>query len=185
MQIWGLYESAGAAMRKYHGLGDLYSRNVFSQFWRLDWGQGASITGFWWGFPSWLGDVTLLTGVLTEPIIVAYVWGRRVGSKLSSISSFYFLIYFIDYAITVLPFSPLYSPLPCNPSHPPSPPLSSCPWVLHISSLASTIPILFLTSPCLFCTYCLCFLFRVPFRPSPSLLITLQVISISVVLFLF
>ena len=47
----------------------------------------------------------------------------------------------------------------------PIPPLrlSSCPWVIHISSLASTFPILFLTSPCLFCTYYLCFLFPLSF----------------------
>ena len=61
-------------------------------------------------------------------------------------------------------FSPLYSPLPCTP--PPSsipPSLSLCPWVIHISSLASPFPILFLTSPCLFCTYQVCFLLPVPF----------------------
>ena len=61
-------------------------------------------------------------------------------------------------------FSPLYSPLPCTfpPSSVPTT-LSSCPWVIHISSLASLFPILFLPSPCLFCTYYLCFLFPVPF----------------------
>ena len=62
-----------------------------------------------------------------------------------------------------------------------SPLLSSCPWVIHISSLASPFPILFLTSPCLLCTYQLCFLFPVPFPLSPlspSPLITLHVISI-------
>ena len=57
------------------------------------------------------------------------------------------------------------------PPFPPAfPSLSSCPWVMHVSSLASTVPILFLTSPCLFCTYHLCFLFPVPFpsfSPSP------------------
>ena len=74
-------------------------------------------------------------------------------------------MYFIDYAITVVPFfSPLYSPPPCTPNPPSSLlPLSSCPWVIHISSLASPFPILFLTSPCQFSTYHLCFLFRVPF----------------------
>ena len=59
---------------------------------------------------------------------------------------------------------PLYLPPPCilrSTSIPPS--LSSYPWVIHVSSLASTFPILFLTSPCLFCTYHLCFLFPVPF----------------------
>ena len=58
------------------------------------------------------------------------------------------------------PFPPLLStPLPSsNPS-----PLSSCPWVVHISSSASPFPIMFLTSPCLFCTYQLCFLIPVHF----------------------
>ena len=46
-----------------------------------------------------------------------------------------------------------------------SPLLSSCPWVVHISSLASPFPLLFLTSPCLFCTYHLCFFFPVPLPP--------------------
>ena len=64
----------------------------------------------------------------------------------------YILVYFIDYAITVVPFfSPLYSPLPCTPFPPTFHPfLSSCPWVVHISSLASPFPILFLTSPVYF-----------------------------------
>ena len=59
----------------------------------------------------------------------------------------FFKIYFIDYAITVVPFLPLYSPLPCMPPPTCIPLFSSCPWVIHISSLASTFPILFLTSP--------------------------------------
>ena len=87
------------------------------------------------------------------------------------------------------PPPPLHSLLPCTT--PPSflaPQLSSCPWVLHVSSLASPFPILFLTSPRLFSTYHLCFLFPVPFPhslPTLSPLITLHVISISVNLFLF
>ena len=44
-------------------------------------------------------------------------------------------------------------------------PLSSCPWVVHTSSLAFPFPIPFLTSPCLFCTYHLCFLSPLPFPP--------------------
>ena len=55
--------------------------------------------------------------------------------------------------------------------HPPtvqhSPHLSSCTWVVHISSLTSAFPMLFLTSPCLFYAYQLCFLCPVPF---PSIL---------------
>ena len=50
------------------------------------------------------------------------------------------------------------------PSHQHSPTLSSCPRVIHMSSLASPFPILFL-NPYLFCTYHLCFLFPVPFPP--------------------
>ena len=82
---------------------------------------------------------------------------------------FLFLIHFIDYAITVVPFPPF---TPLHPTHP-LPPIflhySSCPWVIHINSLASTFPTLFLPSPCVFSTYHLCYLFSVPFPPvSPS-----------------
>ena len=81
-----------------------------------------------------------------------------------------FKIYFIDYAITVVPFPTPLTPLhPDHPLPPTFPPYSSCPWVIHISSLASTFPILFLPSPCLFSTYHLGYLFSVPFPPlSPS-----------------
>ena len=61
---------------------------------------------------------------------------------------------------------------PLHPAYslPPTLPLySSCPWVILTSSLASTFPILFLTSLCLFSTYHLFYLFSVPFPPlSPS-----------------
>ena len=36
---------------------------------------------------------------------------------------------------------------------------------MSVSSLASPFPILFLTSPCLFCSYQLCFLIPAPFPP--------------------
>ena len=62
--------------------------------------------------------------------------------------------------------------IPLCPTHtlPPTvPPFSSCPWVIHINCSASTFPILFLISSCLFPTYHLCYLFSVPFPPlSPS-----------------
>ena len=83
----------------------------------------------------------------------------------------YFLnIYFIDYAITVVPFPPPFSPL--QPAH--SLPhafshLSPCPWVINISSLVSTFPTLFSTSPCPFYTYHLCYLLLVPFPLLPLL----------------
>ena len=64
-------------------------------------------------------------------------------------------------------FPPLYLPPPCTtpPTSIPLTPLSSCSWIIHISSLAYPFPILFLTSPCLFLTYHLCFVFPVPFLP--------------------
>ena len=78
----------------------------------------------------------------------------------------------------VVPVSPLYSFPLCTPT------FSSCPWVIHISSLASTFPILLFTSPCLFSTYHLCYLFLVPFPhflPSLPPFITIHVISIAVI----
>ena len=85
-----------------------------------------------------------------------------------------FKVYFADYAITVVPFfSPFYSPPLCIPIPPAFPYLSSCPWFIHISSLASPFPILCLTSPSLFWIYHLCFLFLLPFPPlSPLPLLT-------------
>ena len=108
---------------------------------------------------------------------------------------FYFLkIYLLIMLLQLSPFTP-FTPLhPAHPFPPTLPPYSSCPWVILTSSLASTFPILFLPSPCLFSypclfsTYHLCYLFSVPFPPSPPptpLLITLHVSSISVVPFLF
>ena len=79
---------------------------------------------------------------------------------------FLLFIYFIDYAITVVQFSPLYSSLPCT-----QPPTRIPPPLVHVhgshilSSLASPFPILFLPSPCPFSTDYLCYLFPVPFPP--------------------
>ena len=62
-------------------------------------------------------------------------------------------------------FPPLYSPPPCT-QLPISIPPPQCIFMgIHLSSLASPFPILFLTSPYLFCTYHLCFLFPVPVPP--------------------
>ena len=79
-------------------------------------------------------------------------------------------MYFIDYAIIVVScFSPLYSLPPCTPPSYQQPPTLLHVHGSYICSLASPFPILFLTSPCLFCTYQLCFFFPVPF-PQFSLL---------------
>ena len=67
---------------------------------------------------------------------------------------------FLTYNILLIMLFQLSHFTPFIPLHPP---FSSYPWVVHISSLASTFPILFLPSPCLFSTYYLCYLFSVPF----------------------
>ena len=73
---------------------------------------------------------------------------------------FYFIFYFlffidrlIDWLIMLLQlcqFSPLALFSLVTLFHQHFPYLSSCPWVMHISSLTSLVPILFLPSPCLF-----------------------------------
>ena len=96
-------------------------------------------------------------------------------------------------SIMLLQLSHFFSPLFPSALYPPPtstfPPLSSCPGVIHRSFLASTFPILFLNSPCLFCTYHFFYLFSALFPPlSPSHFPTdnpLHMISISVILFLF
>ena len=85
----------------------------------------------------------------------------------SFFNSFFFkYIYWLCYDSCPISTPPLHSIL-STPSLPHSPPYSSCPWVILMSSLASTFPTLFLPSPCLFSTYHLCYLFSVPFPPSP------------------
>ena len=82
--------------------------------------------------------------------------------------SFFWYIYWLCYYSCPISAPSLNSILP-TPFLPHSPHYSSCPWVILISSLASTFPTLFLPSPCLFSTYHLCYLFSVPFPPlSPS-----------------
>ena len=73
---------------------------------------------------------------------------------------FFFKIYFVDYAIMFVSFIPPSFPSPCAHLPPSLLPLSSCPWVIYISSLASTCFILFLTS---------CTILYLPFTNSYSL----------------
>ena len=82
---------------------------------------------------------------------------------------FFCLIYLLIMLLQLSHFRPFTQLHPAHPLPPIFPPYSSCPWVILISSLASTFPTLFLPSPCLFSTYHLCYLFSVPFPPlSPS-----------------
>ena len=76
--------------------------------------------------------------------------------------SFFFKTYIVLLMLLRLSHFPSFTPLhPATPHIPP--PHSSWPWVIQISSLASTFPILFLTSPCLFSNYHVCYLFSVHF----------------------
>ena len=63
-------------------------------------------------------------------------------------------LYFIDCVITLVSIF-LHCPLPPSPTHSlrPSPHHCSCPWVMCIGSLATPFPILYFTSPWLFCNY--------------------------------
>ena len=82
---------------------------------------------------------------------------------------FFFLIYLLIMLLQLSHFHPFSQLHPTHPLPPTFPPYSSSPWVILISSLASTFPTLFLPSPCLFSTYHLCYLFSLPFPPlSPS-----------------
>ena len=81
---------------------------------------------------------------------------------------FFFKLYLLIMLLQLSHFPPFTPLRPALPLPPTLPPYSSCPWVILISSLASTFPTLFLPSPCLFSTYYLCYLFSVPSPPSPS-----------------
>ena len=91
---------------------------------------------------------------------------RHVGTQ-----SFLFFIFLSIYLlIMLLQLSHLFflfGFLCPMPTFPPAFPLhlSSCPWVMRVSSLASSFPIPVLTSPCIFCSYQLCFLIPTPFPP--------------------
>ena len=75
----------------------------------------------------------------------------------------FFLIYLLIMLLQLSHFHPFIQLHPAHPLPHTFPPYSSCPWVILISSLASTFPTLFLPSPYLFSTYHLCYLFSVPF----------------------
>ena len=89
------------------------------------------------------------------------------GQKAAEVFFFFFFCifyWFCYYSCTIFPplSASTLQPPPTSIAHSP---FSSRLWVIHRSSLASPFSILFLTSPCLFCIYQLCFLFPVPFLP--------------------
>ena len=73
--------------------------------------------------------------------------------SLPFILLFYFLKYFYWLCYYSFPFSPFYPPSTLSPQPSSIPPLSSCPWVVRISSLSPLFPIPFFISPCLFYAY--------------------------------
>ena len=79
----------------------------------------------------------------------------------------FFKVYFSDYAIRVFPISPSLSSSSLYPQPSSIPHLSSCPRVVHVSSLSPLFPIPFLTSPYLFYANQLCFFFPLPFPSIP------------------
>ena len=94
---------------------------------------------------------------------------------LFTITKIYLSFFFKKHSLLITLLQLSYFPpfVPLCPAHPLLPallPFSSCPWVVHISSLVSIFPILFLTSPCLFSTYHpFMLLFICTFSPSVSL----------------
>ena len=115
-------------------------------------------------------DWTILYCYLCKLKIVEYQHFHLIQLNSSMIMIVSFLFYFIfEYILLIMLLQVSHFSFPIIPLCPvPSPPafphFSSCPWVIHTSSLASTFPILFLTSPCLFCTYYLCFLILVEYN---------------------
>ena len=77
-------------------------------------------------------------------------------------------LYFMDYAITVVPiFPPVTTSTQCPQSLRQSLHHCSCPWIICVSSSAPPFPILYFTSPWLFCDYL--FVLLNPLHSSPIL----------------
>ena len=94
--------------------------------------------------------------------------------------------YFIDYAITGVLIFPSLPPSGQYP--PPNSNHCSCPWVTHISSLATPFPLLYFTSLGLFCNYLFVLLNPLTFHPypqCPSHLAPIKTFSVSMILSLF
>ena len=102
----------------------------------------------------------------------------------------FYIILFLNYILLIMLlelscFFPL-CPFPPSTSHSlrQSPHHCSCPWVMWVSSLATLFPILYFTSPWLFCTYYLYFLILSPLHtfsctpPPISLSLTFSILIV-------
>ena len=100
-----------------------------------------------------------------------------------------FKIIFYYYAITVISIFPLCTPPPSTPCflrqffyH------CACPWVMCLSALTTPFPILYFTSPWLFCDYLFVVLNPLTSSPlplNPPHLATIKTLSVSMILSLF
>ncbi|KAF6125549.1 hypothetical protein HJG60_009966 [Phyllostomus discolor] len=120
----------------------------------------------------------IITMVVATPSV--FVGGRKYllinvrmmffGFFLTMVDSLYHRQFTFKKYILLIMLLQLSQFSPSAPLRLVSPLLSSCPCVMHVSSLASPFPVLFLTSP-YFVPSNLCFLILVPFPPfSPFLL---------------
>ena len=90
--------------------------------------------------------------IVVKQVLLFSMW--LLMKLLAQNSEWFFKLYCIDYAITVVPISHLFPPLPSTSySLRQSPHHCSCPWVMCISSLDSPFPVLSFTFPWLFCNY--------------------------------
>ena len=110
--------------------------------------RGDTLLWFWLSFPWWLVTLDIFCTPVCTKRYISFFKVYFINCTTIVPTFFYILSPFILHLPTLLPFLPS---------------LSSRPLVVHINTLAAPFPILFLTSPCLFCAYHLCFLFPVCF----------------------
>ena len=108
-------------------------------------------------FTTWPWSLSSRTTTFSPAVTMAYFWVneltafillKRLVFVLKSVCFFsFFKIYLLIMLLQLSHFPPLTPLHPAHPLPPKFPPYSSCPWVILISSLASTFPTLFLPSP--------------------------------------
>ena len=119
------------------------------------------------GFPVHILNYQNLLYIYTTLIPVRHINDNSVELYLPFpilVLLFLFLVYFIDYAITVVPIFPPFHPAPPTPGNPHT--------IVHcqrscIGSLATPFPILYFAFPWLFCNYLLVVLSPLTSSPIP------------------
>ena len=117
---------------------------------------------------------------------------RRDPWEVAKRDLFFFMLYIFlkSILLTMLLQLSQFCPPPSSTYHclRQSPHHCSCPWVMHISFLATPFPILYCISPWLFCNYLFVLLNALTFSPTPphpSHLATIKMLSVSMILSLF